>query len=261
MRSVKLAALQKVPAPHRLPAMRLSVLLLALAAFGCAGETPKDKTANDEKSAGGGNQPAPAHADRSRCDATGKKVIELDVNKDGKADVWKIMASQVDQGVKVDVLACKESDVNFDGNKDMWQYYDASGNLTLEEFDLDFDGKIDLWTYYQQGKKVRQEASTGFNGKPDIWKFFENDKIARIERSSQKNGKIDVWEYYEGGRLDRIGYDTTGSGKVDKWDRAPEEPEQPAAAPAPAPAPGAAAPAAQSAKPTSPTPAKISDEK
>jgi hypothetical protein len=207
---------------------RLFACALLLAAAGCheeknPGTTPAAQT-------GGEGQPAPASADRSRCDPSGKKVVELDVSGDGKADVWKVYAQTMDNGAKVDVLTCKEVDLNFDGRKDMWVYYDNSGNVTLEEFDLDFDGKLDMWTYRQNGKIIRQELDTNFDSKPDVWKFFEGEKLARIERSSKKNGKVDVWEYYEGGKLDRIGYDTTGSGQVDRWDRAPEDSTETAAA-------------------------------
>ncbi|MGZ7086933.1 MAG: hypothetical protein ACXVIH_11445 [Ilumatobacteraceae bacterium] len=206
----------------------LACLLATVTLSACAHDEKKEGTT---AAAEGGNQPAPAQTDRSRCDPAGKKVVELDVSNDGKPDVWKVYAQTVDNGAKVDVLTCKEVDLNFDGKKDMWVYYDNGGNVTLEEFDLDFDGKLDMWTYRQNGKIVRQELDTNFDTKPDVWKFFEGEKLARIERSSKKNGKVDVWEYYEGGKLDRIGYDTSGSGQVDRWDRAPEE-ESAAATPA-----------------------------
>jgi hypothetical protein len=200
---------------------RILPVILVFTVAACAENEKKDT--NTAANAGGSNAtPAPS-VDKGRCDASGKKLVEIDVNQDKKPDVWKIYAGTVENGAKVDVLTCKEVDLNFDGKKDMWVYYDNGGNITLEEFDLDFDGKLDLWTYRQNGKISRQELDTNFDGKTDIWKFFEAEKLARIERSTQKNGKVDVWEYYEGGKLDRIGYDTTGSGQVDKWDRAPEE--------------------------------------
>src|SRR5262249_24955874 len=71
------------------------------------------------------------------CEEKGQKPITIDVNKDGKADVWKYMQTVEEQGTKVDVLVCKEVDLNYDGNKDMWVHYDSQGNVTLEEFDLD----------------------------------------------------------------------------------------------------------------------------
>ena len=205
----------------------LAALVAAPLAFGCAqSQTPDAKTGADSKEVAQKppeNAPPPASADRSRCDKSGKKTVELDLNRDGRADVWKFFAAQMDSGTRIDVLTCKEVDLNFDNHLDMWVYYDNTGDVALEEFDLDFDGRVDLSTYRAQGRLSRQELDTNFDGKPDIWKFFENEKLARIERSSNHDGRIDVWEYYEGGKLDRIGYDTTGSGKVDRWDRAAEE--------------------------------------
>lgn len=210
--------------------VRSLLLSLTLPALACS--TPKSETKTEVKSASDvkteeakGADPTPAPAvDKSRCDASGKKVIDTDLNRDGKADVRKYLASIVENGAKVDVLVCREADLNQDGKRDIWTYYDNNGNITLEEIDLDFDGKIDMTAYRQNGKVVREEYDTNFDGKVDMWKFYEGGRIVRVERSSKRNGKVDVWEYYEGGRLDRIGYDTTGSGQVDRWDRVPDEP-------------------------------------
>jgi hypothetical protein len=212
---------------------RLLTLWLAsvwlLAASGCAG-TQKPAPGTPE-----------ALKDDRRCDRAGKKVEEIDLNNDGKPDVWKLYTTIIEGGTSVNVLTCKEIDVNFDGRKDMWEHYDAAGNKELEEFDLDFDGKIDLWVVYQNGKKIREEMDTNFDGKPDLFKYYDNDKLTRIERSSKQNGRIDTWEFYEGGKLDRIGYDTTGAGKPDRWDRAPDDsvPAEATAQAAPAKAPAA----------------------
>jgi hypothetical protein len=176
--------------------------------------------------------------DDGRCNRAGKRVEELDINGDGKTDVWKMYTTTIEAGTQVSVLTCREVDVNFDGRKDMWVHFDSAGNKALEEFDLDFDGHIDLWVIYQNGKKIREEMDTSFDGRPDLFKFYENEKLVRIERSSKQNGKIDTWEYYEGGKLDRIGYDTLGTGKPDRWDRSPDD-SMPAEATAQAQAPAA----------------------
>ncbi len=233
--------------------MRALACFLALGLAGCAADEKKDTNTGANPTASndtGGSQPKMAEVDRSRCDSNGKKVIELDINKDGKPDVWKYYASALENGAKIDVLTCKEADLNHDGKKDIWTYYDNSGNITMEEFSGHWDGQIDHRVYYQNGKKIRAEMDVNFDGKPDIWKYYENDKLVRLERSSNNNGKVDVWEYYEGGKLDRIGYDDNGSGQINRWDRAPEEATQNASAaptvkpdpgqsaqPAPAPAP------------------------
>src|SRR5262249_42457579 len=132
-------------------------LAIALVLCGACAENEKKDTNTAANSGGPSNAPAAANVDKSRCDTSGKKVVEIDVNGDKRADVWKVYAKSVENGAQVDVLTCKEVDLNFDGKKDMWVYYDNTGNITLEEFDLDFDGKTDLWTYRQNGKIVRQE--------------------------------------------------------------------------------------------------------
>ncbi len=217
--------------------MRRILLGLSLAlAVGCASTEKKEGTTPAGAAA---DQPGKGSLDTSRCDSSGKKVTTVDLNSDGKPDVWKFYATEVENGARVDVLTCKEVDLNMDGKKDAWIYYDNAGNVANEEYDLDFDGRIDLWVYRQNGKKVREEFDSNFDGKPDIWKFYEGDeKLTRLERSSKRNGKVDVWEYYEGGKLERIGYDTTGSGQIDRWDRAPDE-QASAAAPGAAATPGA----------------------
>ena len=230
-------------------------LPLALVAFlpACAHDATKGGTTAADQS----NQPEAVVVDKSRCQPSGKKVVELDINNDKKPDVWKFYVKVAENGATVDALTCKEVDLNYDGKIDCWFYYDAASTVSHEEFDLDFDGKIDLQTFRQQGKIVRQELDTNYDGKTDVWKFYENEKLARIERSSKGNGRVDVWEYYEGGKLDRIGYDSLGTGRVDRWERAPEEkdesqngaPAATAAAPAAATAPPAPKPATKSVAP------------
>jgi hypothetical protein len=182
---------------------------------GCSGEAQKAKP---ESSPTGSEV---SKEDRSRCNTSGKRVVTLDLNHDNQPDVWKIYATRMEGGAKVEVLTCKEQDLNYDGRKDIWIYYNDQGNRELEEMDLDFDGKVDLVTIRRGGKVVRQELDTNFDGKPDIWKYYTDEALERVERDSNYNGRIDYWEYYEGGQLDRVGYDRNGDGKPDDFDRAP----------------------------------------
>ncbi len=175
---------------------------------------------------GAGNPPTgitTSKEDRSRCNASGKRVVTLDLNQDNQPDVWKMYATKSEGGSKVEVLACKEQDLNYDGRKDIWIYYDDQGNREMEEMDLDFDGKIDLVTIRRGGKVVRQELDTNYDGKADIWKYYSEEVLERVERDSNNDGKVDYWEYYEGGQLDRVGYDKDGDGKPEDFDRAPAQ--------------------------------------
>ena len=170
----------------------------------------------------------------SRCSPEGKRVVELDLNRDKQPDVWNLYASKIEGGAKVDLMSCKAIDLNFDGRRDVWKYYNDAGSLVREEMDLDFDGRIDLVTIRRAGKIHKQEMDTNYDGKTDIFKHFEEGQLVRVDRDSNYNGKIDYWEYYEGGQLDRIGYDRDGDSRVDHWDRAPSKPAAPAK-PAPKP--------------------------
>jgi hypothetical protein len=174
----------------------------------------------DGKKGSGGESTTPiARHDRSRCNTQGKRVVTLDLNRDGQPDVWQLFESKSEGGTKVDVLTCKEVDLNFDGRKDLWNYYDDQGNLRMEEFDLDFDGRIDLVTFLSGGQVVRQEMDTDYDGKPDIWKHYEGGVLVRVERDSNRDGRVDYREFYEGGQLDRINYDRDGDGRLESWDR------------------------------------------
>ena len=48
----------------------------------------------------GSNVPAPPPIDRSKCDDKGKQVVTADLNKDQKADVWRIYGSAQQGGQK-----------------------------------------------------------------------------------------------------------------------------------------------------------------
>ena len=183
--------------------------------IGCA----SDRSSSKRQSATA-SSPAAQEA-KMRCDARGRRVVKIDLNKDDQPDVWKLYETKVEDGSKVDVLTCKERDLNFDGRKDIWYFYDDRGGLNTEEMDLDFDGRIDLVSRRSKGKIYRQEMDTNYDGRVDVWKHFEEEILVRIERDSDYNGKVDLWEYYEDGALDRIGYDNDGDGRVDRWDRAP----------------------------------------
>ena len=214
----------------------VAVALCAVLWVGCSGSDDKGK---DIKTGTHGiKAPVVSAEDRSRCDVKGKRVIKLDLNRDKQPDVWKLYATKIESGAKVEMMTCKEIDLNFDGRKDIWIYYDKTGSRKMEEMDLDFDGHIDITTIRRANKIVRQDLDTNFDSKPDIWKYFEAEVLVRLDRDSNADGKVDYWEYYEGGRLDRVGYDKDGDGRVDTWDRAPAEASvSPTAATKPTPTP------------------------
>ena len=93
-------------------------LALALSLAGCKSTETKQETTTANKA----DQPGSGEKDKSRCDSSGKKITTVDLNSDGKPDVWKFYASEMDNGATVEVLTCKEVDLNFDGKKDAFLY-------------------------------------------------------------------------------------------------------------------------------------------
>src|SRR5205809_897509 len=127
--------------PSELSMQTLKRLALTLAT---AGLTTVIGCAETQKPTATSNVANAPQVDRSRCDRSGKRVVEFDLNRDRKPDVWKLYSQVKEGGQTLEALVCKEADLNFDGRKDYWAHYDDKGNLTLEELDMDFDGKIDF---------------------------------------------------------------------------------------------------------------------
>jgi len=178
----------------------LSLLLLTA----CAGAT----------SAGRPDGPAGA-ASGPRRNAAGEIVAEIDLNGDGKPDLWRA-SRRADDGREL--LVRVERDLNGDGKVDLWQEYGPDGQLVEERFDFDFDGRVDERVLYEKGQVVRKELAFGFDGRPGAWVFYEKGKRVRRERDLNRDGKVDYWEYWEGDEIDRIGVDLDFDGTVDRWE-------------------------------------------
>jgi hypothetical protein len=141
-------------------------------------------------------------------------VIGLDINGDGKPDIFK---HYKDVGEKR-VIVKRESDLNADGKIDMVRLYDVKARPTQETIDLDFDGNKDVVRRYQEGKLISEAFDMNLDGKPDLTKYFEDGALIRKEQDSKLDGKIDYWEYFdEKGKLERIGVDQDGDGAIDAW--------------------------------------------
>jgi hypothetical protein len=158
--------------------------------------------------------------------AAGEKLIEIDVNRDGKADVWKIVR-EVDGR---ELVIRKFMDLNGDGRIDAREYYNPDGSLEKVVYDMDFDGQPDVVRFYEKDQLVRKEYALGFDGVSRTFSYLEKGKLIRKERDLNHDGKVDYWEYWENGALDRIGYDDDGDGQVDRWEskKVAEGAEQPA---------------------------------
>jgi len=180
---------------------------------------------------------APAVHQEKRSD---EKVVQYDLNRDGKPDVWEYYVTVKDaSGHATEHLVRKEMDLNFDGKVDAVYWYDDNGDKVREQLDLDFDGKVDETIFFEKGQVVRKERDLNGDGKVDTWLFYEHGQLVRKERDTKGTGKVDYWEFWENGQIDRIGEDLDGDGNVDRWTRSPESVSAntpPVTAPTPAPA-------------------------
>jgi hypothetical protein len=163
-----------------------------------------------------------------------EKVVQYDLNRDGKPDVWEYYVTIKDaDGHPVDHLVRKEMDLNFDGKVDAVYWYDDKGEKVREQLDLDFDGKVDETIYFEKGQVVRKERDLNGDGKVDTWLFYEHGQLVRKERDTKGTGRVDYWEFWENGQIDRIGEDLDGDGNVDRWTRSPDSVSSSAPTPSP----------------------------
>jgi hypothetical protein len=207
---------------HR--ALALSLLLLSACAGGSSAARPD-----------GPGAPAAG----PRRNAAGEIVAEVDLNGDGKPDLWRT-TRRADDGREL--LVRVERDLNGDGKIDLWQEFGPDGQLVEERFDFDFDGRVDERVIYEKGQIVRKELAFGFDGKPGAWVYYEKGRRVRRERDLNRDGKVDYWEYWEGDEIDRIGIDLDGDGTVDRWENRRGSGAPAAAQPSPAAQPPPAAP-------------------
>jgi hypothetical protein len=169
-----------------------------------------------------------AHAGQASADVhlakrSDEKVVQYDLNRDGKPDVWEYSVTLKDSdGHPVDHMVRKEMDLNFDGKVDAVYWYDDKGEKVREQLDLDFDGKVDETIFFEKGQVVRKERDLNGDGKVDTWLFYEHGQLVRKERDTKGTGRVDYWEFWENGQIDRIGEDLDGDGNVDRWTRSPE---------------------------------------
>ncbi|MCU0660999.1 MAG: WD40 repeat domain-containing protein [Myxococcota bacterium] len=189
-----------------------AVALAAALQLGCAGKSNSSMSTTSAV----GKDGKLSKVDRPmRCDAKGKREVQIDLNQDSIPDVRKVYA----KGPEGEVLVCREADLNYDGVKDLIYMYDELGRTTRDEVDLDKDGRIDIISTYADGKVVKQELDSNSDGMIDSVRYLENDQPVRFEADTDGDRRIDHWEYYEDGRLVRIGTDKDGDGKAEEWSR------------------------------------------
>lgn len=157
----------------------------------------------------------PLRVDSQHCDATGKRVLQQDLNQDGRADLVTLTLGG-DQDGKI---RCQQADLDRDGRLDAFLHYDERGDLVREQYDQDYDGRIDLGRTYKDGKIELDEQDLDHDGYVDAWRRYDKGKLVRIDHDRDRDGRADTFTFFVRGQIDRVGYDTNGDGNVDNWDQ------------------------------------------
>jgi len=198
---------------------RITVVAALLLSAACASK---------QKGAPPATGPEKAAPALSGAPGAGETVHQLDLNHDGRPDVWSYTVPGADGK---EIVVRKEKDLNNDGRIDSWEYYEPDGAVSRLTYDMDFDGKPDVTLLFEKDQLVRKEYAFGFDGVPHAFNYYEKGKLVRKERDANGDGKIDTWEYWENGEVDRVGIDNDGDGQVDRWETR-KTAQGPAAAPA-----------------------------
>jgi hypothetical protein len=213
--------------------MKLHAILassFAFALFGCATQksssTSGTTAQNVEK-----KEPQPG----GQTGAT-EDMRTSDIDSDGKPEVFKYY-SKVDDpdrpGEKKTQLTRQDLDLNWDGKIDIWRYFDNKGKVEREEWDTDYDGRVDDTRFFENGVITRAERDRNNDGKVDMTRYYKVGKLERKESDTNGDGQVDRWEYFTGRVLDRVGVDKDHDGSVDTWAKA--QAEAPAAETVPQP--------------------------
>src|SRR5262245_26798034 len=194
----------------------LSVLSIGVGACFGKGEdtTPKNEAVDA----------AVPKVDPTLRDTNGKNVVTYDLNKDGRADVWRLYKTEDEGGTKVEYLSCKQVDFDHDGRKDWVVAYGRKGNPIFEKADFDYDGKWDMSAVYDTkvNRLAEVERDTDFDGKFDVKEIYDTaGALTAVRRDRNFDGKPDLWEQYKDGILLAILYDDDFDGKVDRRDEIP----------------------------------------
>jgi len=214
-------------APRRVPRPGLAWLAAALLCA-CAGKAgpAADKTPDNDNGSSIAMQVEPAgpvrkvaliplRVDGQHCDTADKRVLQQDLDQDGRADLITLTLGGENDGK----IRCQQVDLDRDGRLDGFLHYDERGELVREQYDQDFDGRIDLGRTYKDGVIELDEQDLDHDGFVDAWRRYDKGKLVRIDHDRDIDGRPDTFTFYVRGQIDRVGYDTNGDGNVDVWDQ------------------------------------------
>ncbi len=190
---------------------------VAIALAGCATQSGQTKGQAQAK------KPAEKHPVAGGETGATDDVRTSDIDNDGRPEVYKYY-SRIDDpdrpGEKKTQLTRQDLDLNWDGKIDIWRYFDAKGKVEREEWDTDYDGKVDETRFFENGVIARVERDRNNDGRPDMIRYYKAGKLERKESDTNGDGQVDRWEYFTGRTLDCVGVDKDHDGSVDTWAKA-----------------------------------------
>jgi len=147
-----------------------------------------------------------------------RKVVAVDLNRDGQPDVHKHYAASTAPGATSQFLACKRVDMDYDGREDYVVTYDERGTMASERFDLTFDGRFDAFKQYDAttGRLVEAGNDTDFDGIFDVFQLYdEAGNLALVTRDRNGDETADYWEVYQHGKLVETQTDDDFDGRIE----------------------------------------------
>jgi hypothetical protein len=196
---------------------RLVVLAAVLALAACKGK--KQDTLSNKA-----GDSSIAKVDPTLCDINGRNVVTSDINKDNRADVWRVFKTEDEGGTKIEFLTCKQVDFDHDGKIDWVVAYTRKGTPLYEKADFTWDGKFDMSAVYdpKSGKIAEVERDIDFDGKFDVKEVYDTGGVlTSVRRDRNADGNPDLWEQYKDGELLAILYDDNFDTKVDRKEEVP----------------------------------------
>lgn len=133
--------------------------------------------------------------------AFSKDINHLDLNRDGKQDVWY----EVESGKEYELI-----DSNFDGKIDVSNLLDKHGGIVLTRYDQDFNGSLESTDYFESGRLtktlVRDDSLKDIN---IIFFYLENSFSCAVKLLDRGSNVMTV---------ERVLFDFNYPSKVDKFE-------------------------------------------
>ena len=123
---------------------------------------------------------------RAFMDGVRVKRVEIDRNRDGRADRWEYYGPNTPAGTP-QIERAEESD-GPNGRIGRREYYDA-GRIARVEEDTDGDDRVDKWEYYTLGLLSRVELDFAGHGKPTQRLIYgPGGNVQRVESDPEGDG-------------------------------------------------------------------------